>query len=245
MPLAGAEDQAQQVDEAGIRELVAMSGRVLHQQNLVDYLGHVSHRLPGDRLVIKPKFSPRTRGHHSVGAADLVVVDLDGRQLSDGDRPPAEVFIHAEIYRARPDVQAVVHTHQPLSTLMGVMGATIHPILHVQSALLSDVGELPTWPSPVLVTTPERGRAVAEVLGQHSACHLQGHGVVTVGDDVMTATVRAIMLEQLADANLRILQAGGQPRVITEEERASLQQESGPVAARWAYYTQLVEEASR
>lgn len=227
-------------EEQEARELVALSGRILHQQGLVDYLGHVSCRLPGDRLVIKPKFSPVTRGHHSVGPQDLVIVDLDGQLVGEGEPPPSEVRLHAEVYRARPDVQSVVHTHQPLSTVMGVMGAQIQPVLHVQAALVSDVDTMPVLASPLLVTTAERGRAAAGALGQHSVCHLQGHGIIAVGADVQTATVRAIMLEQLAEASLRVLQAGGTPRVIPPDERAILQRESGPVAARWAYYAQLV-----
>jgi ribulose-5-phosphate 4-epimerase/fuculose-1-phosphate aldolase len=227
-------------DERELRELVATAGRILYQQGLVDYLGHVSHRVDGtDRVIIKPKFSTRTRGHHSVTAADLVVIDLDGRPVEGTERPPAEVFIHTEIYRARPDVASVVHTHQRTTTLMGVVGAPILPVLHVPSALLDDVDEMPTWPSPLLVTSPERGRQVAAALGAHHACHLQGHGIVAVAPDIKTATVRAVMLEELAQVSLAVAQTGCTPRVITPDERRELQRESGPVAGRWAYYKQL------
>ena len=230
-------------DERELRELVAMAGRILYQQGLVDYLGHVSHRVAGtDRVVIKPKFSTRTRGHHSVTPGDLVVIDLDGTLVEGTERPPAEVFIHTETYRARPDVASVVHTHQPISTLMGVIGAPILPVLHVPSALLDDVEDMPTWPSPLLVTDPERGREVAAALGTHHACHLQGHGIVTVGPDVKSSAVRAVMLEQLAQLSLAIAQTGRAARVITPDERRELQRESGPVAGRWAYYTQLVAQ---
>lgn len=231
--------------EGSLREQVALAGRILYQQGLVDYLGHVSQRLPGsDRVLIKPKFSVRTRGHHSLTAGDLVVVDLEGN-LTDGEQPPpAEVFLHTEIYRARPDVAAVVHTHQRSATLVGVVGATIAPVLHVPSALLDDVEQMPTWPSPLLVTDRSRGRDAAAALGSHHACHLQGHGIVTVGGDLPTATIRAIALEQLAEAALTIASSGGTPRVISAEERRQLRHEVGSVEGRWAYYAQLAEQAA-
>src|SRR5690348_13845047 len=102
---------AADIDETttGLRELVATAGRILYQQGLSDYLGHCSARVGDtDRVVIKPKFSTKTRGMYSLRAADMVVVDLDGQLVEGQERPPAEVFIHTEIYRARPDVHAVV-----------------------------------------------------------------------------------------------------------------------------------------
>ena len=225
-----------------LREVVATAGRILYQQGLSDYLGHCSARVGDtDRVVIKPKFSTKTRGMHSLRAADMVVVDLDGQLVEGQERPPAEVFIHTEIYRARPDVRAVVHTHQPTSTLAGVIGAELHPVLHVPS-VLTDGGRIATWPCPLLVTTPERGRQLADALGGGRLCHLQGHGIVSVAADLQSATVTAIALEQLAEANLRILQTGLRPRDITADELAELRRELGPTAARWAYYTQLLDE---
>src|SRR5262245_30768331 len=104
--------------DAEIRGDVAEAGRALTALGLVDYLGHASARLPGrDEVVIKPKHSRRVRGMAALGPSDMVVVDLDGRLLNGADAAPAEVFIHTEIYRARPDVLAVVHTHQPAATL--------------------------------------------------------------------------------------------------------------------------------
>jgi L-ribulose-5-phosphate 4-epimerase len=229
-------------EERELRELVAASGQILFEQQLVDYLGHSSARIPGtNRVVIKPKHSPKTRGMHTLEADDMIVIDLDGNLVEGRETPPAEVYIHTEIYRARDDVMAVVHTHQPIATLMGVMNAAILPVLHVQAGLLGG-NEIPVWPSPLLVTNPERGRNLAAALGDSNIGHLQGHGIVSVASDVKTATVQTIMLEQLAEANLRILLAGRRPRVIPSDEIAELQREMAPVEGRWAYYVQLVHE---
>lgn len=228
-------------DEARLRELVAVAGQVLFRLGLADYLGHCSARLPGtDRMVIKPKHSPRVRGMHRLTAQDMTVVDLDGNQVQGDDPPPAEVFIHAQIYRARPDVHAVVHTHQSAATTMGTIEAPILPILHIPATFVSE--DVPVWRCPLLVTSPELGAELAASLGDSRFCHLQGHGIVSVATTVEEAVVAAAMLEQLADANLRILQTGRAPRVIPPEEIAELRREAGPVAGRWAYFRQLVDD---
>lgn len=228
--------------ESELRQLVATAGRVLYQQGLTDYLGHCSARVPGsDRVVIKPKHSKTVRSPGELGPDDMIVIDLDGNLVEGSDAPPAECFIHTEIYRARPDVQAVVHTHQRAATVLGVTGAELLPVLHVP-AVLTDGGTMPTWPCPLLVTSPELGRKLAAALGTARLCHLQGHGIVSVAADIRRAAVTAIAVEQLAEANLTILQTGLSPRVITPDELDELRSALASIDGRWAYYVQLLGE---
>lgn len=229
------------VTERELRELVATAGRVLYRQGLVDYLGHCSARVPGtDRVIIKPKHSPRVMSPAALGPDGMVVIDLDGNLLEGSDPPPSERFIHTEIYRARPDVLAVAHTHQRAATLLGVIGADLLPVLHVP-AVLTDGGAVATWPCPLLVTSPELGRELAAQLGGGSLCHLQGHGIVSVAADVPRAAVTAVALEQLAEANLTILQTGRSPRVISPAELDGLRGSVASIGGRWAYYVQQLE----
>jgi ribulose-5-phosphate 4-epimerase/fuculose-1-phosphate aldolase len=232
------------MDERELRDLLVSAHRILHHQGLVDYLGHASVRLPGtDHVLIKPKHSPRIRSIGDLTPADLVVIDLDGKPVHDdpdADIPPAERFIHTEIYRARPDVSAVVHTHQPATTLLGVMNADLLPVLHVPS-VLADGGRVANWPCPLLVENAELGHDMATALGDHALCHLQGHGIVSVGTDIRRATLAAVGTEQLAEANLAILQAGRQPRVITASELTELGRALAGIEGRWAYYLELAE----
>lgn len=238
MLVTGERRQSGGATEAELRELVATAGQVLYQQGLTDYLGHCSARVPGtDRVVIKPKHSKTVRSPGELSPADMIVIDLDGNLLEGSDAPPSEFFIHTEIYRARPDVQAVVHTHQRAATLLGIMGADLLPVLHVPS-VLTDGGTMPTWPCPVLVTDPELGRELATSLGTARLCHLQGHGIVSVAADLRRAAVTAIALETLAEANLAILQAGLPPRVIAPAELDQLRKQVASVDGRWAYYVQ-------
>lgn len=233
-------DAAPRAGEVELREQVALAGAVLHHQGLVDYLGHCSVRVPGtDRVVIKPKHSTTTRSPGRLGAEHMIVIDLDGHLVEGDEQPPAEFFIHTEIYRARPDVTAVVHTHQPAATLLGVIGAELLPVLHVPS-VLTEGGRVATWECPLLVTDRELGGQLAAALGGAQLCHLTGHGIVSVADDLRRATVAAIAFEQLAQANLTILQTGRAPRVITPEELDELRRTVATVDGRWAYYVQLL-----
>jgi ribulose-5-phosphate 4-epimerase/fuculose-1-phosphate aldolase len=224
--------------QARLRELVATAGQILYQQGLTDYLGHCSARVPGtDTVVIKPKHSTTVRSPAELGPAEMIVIDLDGNLIEGSDAPPSECFIHTEIYRARPDVQAVVHTHQRAATLLGIVGADLLPVLHVP-AVFTDGGTMPTWPCPLLVNTPELGRQLADALGSAGLCHLQGHGIVSVAGSMQRAAVTAVALEQLAEANLAILGTGLSPRVITPDELAQLRGAVASVDGRWAYYVQ-------
>jgi ribulose-5-phosphate 4-epimerase/fuculose-1-phosphate aldolase len=238
--MAGQREHGGAAAEEELRELVATAGQILYQQGLTDYLGHCSARVPGtDRVVIKPKHSKTVRSPSELGPADMIVIDLDGNLVKGSDAPPAECFIHTEIYRARPDVQAVVHTHQQAATLVGVVGADLLPVLHVP-AVLTGGGTMPTWACPLLVTGPELGRKLAATLGSAGLCHLQGHGIVSVASDIRRAAVTAIALEQLAEANLTILQTGLSPRVITPGELDELRTALASIDGRWAYYVQLL-----
>jgi len=224
--------------EDELRALVATSCRIIYRLGLSDYLGHPSARVAGsDRIVIKPKHSVRIRGMDRMTAGDMVVVDLDGKLLEGEDPPPSEVFIHTEIYRARPDVLAVVHTHQPVATKLGIFNVPIRPILHVEAPLVEKA--IPIWPSARMVVTPELGREMAQALGDLRLCHLQGHGIVSVADSMQEATLGAISLERLAKATLTGLQIGREPRVIPPDEIADLRRTLAAPAGRWAYYAEL------
>jgi L-ribulose-5-phosphate 4-epimerase len=223
-----------------LRRRVALSCRILAQQGLADYLGHPSARI-GDTgyVVVKPKFSTRIKGHGAMTAENMLVVDLDGRTLVGDDPAPSELSLHLEIYRARPDVKAIVHTHQMMATCFGIAGREILPILHLEATLVAD--GIAVYPSAKLITTPERGREMAQAFGQHRLMHLQGHGIVTTGPRIEEATVAAVMLERLAHANY-LVQALGTPRVIPPDELALLRAEMQPQEGRWSYYSSLVEE---
>ena len=227
-------------DEHAQRELLATSCHILFKLGLSDYLGHPSFRLGDNRVLIKPKHSPKVRGMDTMTADDMVVIDLDGKLVDGENEPPSERFIHTEIYRARPDVVSVVHTHQPMATLLGIVGLPILPLLHVEASVVEQQ-PIPTFASAELVVTAEQGRQLAQSLGNHRVGHLQGHGIVSLAQTVQEATIGAIHLERLAEVNYRVALLGRPPRVIPPEEIQALKGQLASPAGRWAYYAELAE----
>ncbi len=228
------------MNEQEQRELLATSCHILYKLGLSDYLGHPSVRLDANRVLIKPKHSPRVRGMDTMTADDMVVIDLSGRLLEGDNEPPSERFIHTEIYRARPDVISVVHTHQPMATLLGIVELPILPLLHVESAVVEQQ-PIPIFPCAELIVSAEQGQGVARALGDHRVCHLQGHGIVSVAQSVQEATLGAVHLERLAEVNYRVAQLGRPPRVIPPNEIQALKRQLASPAGRWAYYTEVAE----
>jgi ribulose-5-phosphate 4-epimerase/fuculose-1-phosphate aldolase len=224
--------------ETALRQELADVCRVLFRLHLVDYMGHPSARIPGtNHVLIKPRHSMRVRAQDAIQPDDMAVIDLDGNHLAGEHAPPGELFIHTAIYRARPDVQAVVHTHQPMATVMSIGAAPILPVLHVEGDLVER--PVPLWPHAVLVTTTELGAELASTLGDHTVVLLQGHGVTTVAATPAEAALHAIHLEHLAEANWRVLAMGRQPRVIPSDELRQRAAAGVGWQVRWAYYRQL------
>ncbi len=226
------------MSETEARELLATSCKILGKLGLSDYLGHPSMRL-GDRVLIKPKHSPIVRGLDTMRPADMIVIDLDGKLIEGEHEPPSERFIHTEIYAARSDVRAVVHTHQPMAMLAGIVGLPILPLLHLESQVVAD-GPVPTFACAELVVNRELGQRLAGALGQHRVCHLQGHGIVSAGASIQEATLGAIHLERLAEVNYRAALLCREARVIPPSELEALRQRLAAPAGRWAYYAEMV-----
>lgn len=223
-----------------LKEKVALSCRVLYHLGLADYMGHPSARIPDSNLaVIKPRFSLDIRGMSEMTAEHMIIVDLDGNLVEGDFAPPGETSIHTEIYRARSDVQSVVHTHQTMSTAFGMVDRPLLPLIHVESELVAR--EIPVYPHGWLITSRARGEAMVQALGDHRILHLQNHGVVITGPTVENATVDTISLERLANMNY-ITAALGKARPMTPEDMDQVMREKQPVASRWAYYTSLVDQ---
>ncbi len=224
--------------EMELRRVLADCCSILYRLGLTDYMGHPSARIPGtDHILIKPRHSLRIRAMDKVKPEDMIIIDLNGNFVEGADGPPAERFIHTCIYRARPDVQSIIHTHQPMATIMGVAGQPILPILHVESPLVER--PVPIWPCAKLVTDDELGNQLAQSLGDHSIGILQGHGIVSVASTIQESTIGAIHLERLADANYKVRAINSEPRVIPAEEIRQLKERGVGTDVRWAYYAEL------
>src|SRR5579859_7957563 len=198
-----------------LAERLTIGCRILAEQDIVDAYGHLSARLPGDAglFVMNRGISPAL-----VEPKDFIVLNWQG-QVVDGDGlPNAEWPIHACIYRARPDVGGVLHSHQRLSRIF-----SLSP--HKLRALL--MASVPEWPDglPIyrgagLINSVERGDKLAAVLGGGSAALLRGHGDVVAGGDVSTTVLKALALRDNADVLNELISHGGTIEPWTAEEVA-------------------------
>jgi ribulose-5-phosphate 4-epimerase/fuculose-1-phosphate aldolase len=220
---------------------VATACRILAQQGLAaDVLGHVSVRLDADRILLRCR-GPQDRGLLFTVADDIREVDLDGRgDLDGGYGVPNEFHIHTELFRARPDVQAVVHAHPRdvmVADLAGVQLRQVFGAYNIPASRLANTG-VPVYPRSVLVRTPELGRAVAAAVGDAGACILRGHGIVTTGESVEQATLRALDLTELSRISAEVALLGGRPQVLPDDDRQELPDlgSSFNDLSRWRHY---------
>lgn len=184
--------------------------RMLAAAELVDYSGHASVRRGADAFAINSGASVRG----TLTADDIVTVDFDGTLRDGTARPPLEFPIHAEIYRVRPDIHAIVHTHPKWSTYLSMTGTAYAPVFG-QGALL---GRVPVVDSPLSVNTPEAGRRLAGALGDGHAVLLKSHGAVIAAGDLTECFALAIYLEQNAERQYMAMQVGT-PYVLTAGEQ--------------------------
>ncbi len=240
-----------------IEETIATACRLLAFMGLVrETTGHVSSRLAGDRMLI------RCRGKLEAGLAFTQAeavrsVGFDGKDLDLADEyeTPTELPIHGEIYRARPDVQAVVHAHPRASLVCTLAGIQLKPIFGAfdpNSMALAAAG-IPVFPRSALIRERSMGEALVRCLGEKHVCILRGHGIVTTGATVQEATIKAIQVETLASITLEIAKAGGVPEEISLEDQEYFRKlrETQDAKARshgadvfkwtWRHYTRLLQ----
>jgi ribulose-5-phosphate 4-epimerase/fuculose-1-phosphate aldolase len=223
-----------------LRTTVATACRILAQQGLAaDVLGHVSVRLDADRILLRCR-GPQDRGLLFTVAEDIREVDLDGRGDLGGYAVPNEFHIHTELFRARPDVQAVVHAHPRhvmIADLAGVSLRQVFGAYNIPASRLAHRG-VPVYPRSVLVRTPELGRAVAKTIGDSGACILRGHGIVTAGESVEQATLCALDLAELSRISSEVALLGGRPQILVDDDRQELPDlgSSFNDLSRWRHY---------
>jgi len=181
-------------------------------------------------------------------ADDVRVVDLDGHgDLDGGYAVPNEFHIHTELFRARSDVQAVVHAHPRdvmVADLAGVQLRQVFGAYNIPASRLASQ-RVPVYPRSVLVRTPELGRAVAGAIGGSGACILRGHGIVTVGETVEQATLRALDLAELSRISTEVALLGGRPQMLHDDDVGQLPDlgSSFNDLSRWRHYAGRLEVA--
>ena len=220
---------------------ISQGSRILAHLGVVDGFGHLSCRSPvhPDRLLMSRSLSPAL-----VTPEDVIELDLDGEVVSpaQGARPFMERFIHAEIYRRRPDVQAVVHSHAlPVVPFTVVPGARIRPIWHICGFLEGapsafDIADHAGPSSDILVRSSELGRHLAEHLGEANVVPMRSHGFTAVGGNVPQAVFHAVYTMRNCEIELAA-RALGQPRFLSSGEAEACERNiSTQIPLAWALW---------
>src|SRR3989441_1879678 len=181
--------------------------------------GNISVRLGGDRLLMTPKSV--CKGFMSPDM--MCVTDLDGRKLQGERDPSSEMLMHLEVYRQRPDVQAVVHAHPPIATGFAVAGIPLDRA--VLAEVLTTLGSVPIaeYATP---STRELPEAVRKYIKAHDGMLLANHGALTVGGDLYSAYFKMETVEHFAKISL-VARLLGRENLISREEVMRLQQLRG------------------
>ena len=209
--------------KTAIDELV-IANRIVAAEHVCDAFGHVSMRHPDD-----PKLFLLSRGRSPelIEASDIMQFTLDGKTAAGDGKPYLERFIHGAIYEARPDVQAIVHSHSYSVVPFSVIEEKLRPVMHVCATIGADV---PVWDpqasfgdTDMLVGNIEQGRDLARVLGAGTSVLMRGHGSTVAGGSLREAVYAAVMLETNASLQLKA-QAFGPVKFLTPGEIAKIRE---------------------
>lgn len=234
-------------DPALVQDLVD-ANRILFHQGIVDAFGHASVRHdkhPG-RFLIARNVAPAL-----VMPDDIVELDVATGEAVQADPPRLylERYIHSEIYKARPDVMAVVHNHSPAVLPFGLAkGARLKPACHMCGFLgegppVFEIREHAGVASDLLIRSRELGAALAASLGTHRVVLMRGHGCTVVAESLPLAVYRAVYTEVNAKLLLQALPLGEVTYLTAEEAGAALASTEGQVQRPWELWRRLAREA--
>jgi len=181
--------------------------RILAEHRVIDAYGHVSMRSPRNP---QRYFMARSLAPEVVQVDDLMEYDLDSNPLdARGRESVRERYIHGEVYKARPEVMAVVHNHSPSVIPFSVTGVPMRPIYHMASFIGEGVPNFEIRDvekgTDLLVKSPKLGAALAKTLGKSPASLMRGHGAVVVGENIARAVGRSVYLEQSAQLQMHAM----------------------------------------
>ena len=210
------------VDPEVIEDLVA-GNRILYDQNVVDGFGHISVRHPKDpnRFLLSKSMAPAL-----VTADDIIEYDLDSNPVNANGRTSyLERFIHGEIYKVRPDVMAVVHSHSAGVIPFADTGVPLRPMNHISSFLgdgvpVFEIREAGGPATDMLIRNAMLGKALAAKLEQHSVMLMRGHGSVAAARSIKDVVFRAIYTEVNASMQAEAMKLG-KPEFLNAEEAAA------------------------
>jgi ribulose-5-phosphate 4-epimerase/fuculose-1-phosphate aldolase len=224
--------QTKQARDQALMDDLVTANHILASEGILDGYGHVSVRDPANP---NRYFLSRSLAPGLVTPADIIEYDLDSNPIGDTRLSYRERFIHGEIYKARPDVMAIVHDHSPAVIPFSVSSVPLRAVSHMAAFIgegipvfeIRDVDGM----TDMLVSNPKRGQALAKVLGDHPAALMRGHGAAVVGATVKEAVGRAIYLDLNARVQEQAILLGGKVTYFEPEEAKKTAPQDGFVRA--------------
>jgi len=224
------------------------ANHILFNERVLDAFGHVSvrHLHRNDRFLLARNMAPAL-----VGREDIQTFDLDGNVIDDDRRVYLERFIHGEIYRARPDVAAVVHSHSASVVPFSVVkSAPFRPISHMcgflgEGAAHFEIRDIAGESTDLLVRDKALGGALARALGEGNVVLMRGHGSTVVGATLKHAVYRAIYTEINARLLSEALRLGDVEYLSSAEARATMTTNEGQLERPWALWKSAARRTRR
>lgn len=187
---------------------------MMERAQIIDFNGHFSARVAGtDHMLINSGQSVRS----ALTTDDIVTIDFDGNLVDGNAAPPMEFHIHAEIYRRRPEVNAVVHTHPLWSTLFSMTDQPVLPVI-MQAAVL---GEIRRFPKTASINSRPLAQELADTLGSDRVIMLKSHGAVAAAEGIIEAFVLGVYLEETAQRQHLAAQIGT-PAVLSPQQTEAI-----------------------
>ena len=218
--------------QALIEDLVA-ANRILAMEGVLDAYGHVSARSPVDpaRFLMSRSLAPQL-----VTAADIQLYGADSEPLADARKPYLERFIHGELYRQRPDVMAIVHSHSASVIPFGISRTALRPVYHMASFLWSGVPvfdiRATREENDLLIRDRPLGEALAASLGKCACVLMRGHGMTVVGENLREAVFRAVYTELNARLQLQASSLAGPLQFLSDAEGRNATASNRPTIER-------------
>ena len=185
--------------------------RMLENNGIMDYNGHASTRIGDDRMLINIGNCQRS----CLTVEDICTIDFDGNVIEGNGKPPLEFHLHAGVYKARADVDAVIHCHPNWSTVLSTAGVDYLPV-YAQGSL---VYPLPVLDSPDSINNVDMAKRLTDTLGDRPAALMKAHGAMTAGKTIIDAFVLLNYLEENAERQHLAMQIGI-PYAFSEDELA-------------------------
>jgi ribulose-5-phosphate 4-epimerase/fuculose-1-phosphate aldolase len=192
-----------------LKEKIVLVCKVLQDQGVIDSYGHVTARLSDGKILSTPHMAPG-----KVAIRDIIVIDGEGKKLEGSGEPNGETSMHTSIYKARPDVQCILHYHPDELVVVAAAGQGIKVVANCGVDFYRGT---PIYDSPLLIRTPQLGDKVAGTLGDHNAVLLRGHGGTVVANDL--DRLLRLGLNLVRSAKIQIMAAAMGPiKTHTREE---------------------------